>query len=254
MKKFLLVTSLILTLSVAAFSQKAKKNPNDADEPTKPTEKVLLQSGTNIEAQLQSALDVKKSKVGDEVVLKTTKSIKQNGETVIPKGANLVGRITEIQQKTKNGGESRIGMIFDRIEGKNLNAPISASIVSVVNTATKANVADIASSDASSSTTSSGGTSTGSSSGGGLLGGVTNTVGGVVNTTTQTVGGVANTAGQTVGDATRQVGLPTTGGIQISKSVSGSAKGSTTLSSQDKNLRLEKGATFQIRLNSSVEN
>jgi hypothetical protein len=253
MRKFLFITSLILTLSVFGFSQKAKKNPNDADEPTKSGEKVLLQTGTNIEAELQSTLDVKKSKVGDEVVLKTTKSIKQNGETIIPKGANLIGRITEVQQKTKNGGASRIGMIFERIEGKNLNAPINASIVSVVNTAASANVSDVFNSNVSGSSSGSGSTSSSSSSGGGLLGGVTGTVGGVVNTTTGTVGGVANTATQSVGDATRTLGT-VTNGVQISKAVSGSANGTTTLSSQNKNLRFEKGATFQLQLNGSVAN
>ncbi|HEY0426644.1 MAG TPA: hypothetical protein VGC76_02455 [Pyrinomonadaceae bacterium] len=254
MKKILFVTSLILLLSSLVFSQKAKKNPNDIDEPTSKnsSEKALLQSGTNIEAQLQSAIDVKKSKVGDEVVLKTTKSIRQNGQTIVPKGANLIGRITEVQQKPKNGGASRIGMIFDRIEGKNLNAPISASIVSVVNTAASANVSDMIDSDVSSSSSTSGRTSGGTSSGG-LLGGVTNTVGGVANSTTSTVNGVTNAAGQTVGGATQTLGR-TVNGIQISKSVSGSAQGATTLSSQDKNLRFEKGATFQLQLNGSVEN
>jgi hypothetical protein len=253
MKKILLVTGLILLLSVAGFSQKQKKNPNDADAPVKKSsgQKVLLQSGTNLDAQLESTLDVKKSKVGDEVVLKTTKSIKQNGETVIPKGTNLIGRITEVQQKTKNGGMSKIAMVFDRIEGKNLSAPISASIVSLTNTSTRANVSDTLSSEASSSSSSS--SSASSSSGGGLLGGVANTVGGVANTTTQTVGGVTNTVGRTVGDTTQTVGR-TLNGIQISKSVSGSAQSSTTLSSADKNMRVEKGATFQLRLNSSLEN
>jgi hypothetical protein len=253
MKKILFVTSLILLLSVAGFSQKQKKNPNDADAPVKQNsgEKVLLQSGTNLEAQLQSTLDVKKSKVGDEVVLKTTKAIKQNGETIIPKGTNLIGRVTEVQQKTKNGGMSKIGMVFDRIEGKNLSAPISASIVSVTNTAARANVSDMLSSDVSSSSSSSSSSST--SSGGGLLSGVGNTVGGVANTTTQTVGGVTNSVGRTIGDTTQTVGR-TINGIQISKSVSGSAQSSTTLSSADKNMRVEKGATFQLQLNGSVEN
>jgi hypothetical protein len=253
MKKILLVTSLILLLSALVSAQKAKKNPNDADAQTadKSSEKVLLQSGTNIEAQLQSAVDVKKSKVGDEVILKTTKAIKQNGETIVPKGSNLIGRITEVQQKTKSGGASRIGLVFDRIEGKNLSAPISASIVSVVNPAASANVSDITDSSASAQTGASGRTST--SSGGGLLGGVTDTVGGAVNSTTNTVGGVTGTAGRTIGDATQTLGR-TINGIQISKSVGGSINNSTTLSSQDKNLRLDKGATFQLQLNGSVGN
>jgi hypothetical protein len=252
MKRILYGISLVLILSVAALAQKNKDakqvvDPSDKEANQK-SQKVLLQSGTNLEAQLESTLDAKNAKVGDEVVLKTTKSIKQDGETIVPKGTNLIGRITEVQQKSKNKG-SRIGMIFDRIEGKNLAAPISASIVAITNST--ANVGDVFSSSSSSSTSSSGGTSSGSS-GGGLLGGVTSTVGGVVNTTTGTVGGVANTAGQTLGGATQPVG--TLSGIQISKSVSGSANSSTTLSAADKNVRLEKGTTFHLQLNKSVQN
>jgi hypothetical protein len=255
MKKILFGISLILLLSVAGLAQKNKDtkqvvDPNDK-EANRKSEKVLLQSGTNLEAQLQSTLDVKNAKVGDEVVLKTTKAIKQNGETVVPKGTNLIGRITEVQQKSKQNKTSRIGMVFDRIQGKNLAAPISASIVGLTNSATNANAADIFSSSSSTSTSSSGGAS--SSGGGGLLGGVTNTVGGVVNTTTNTVGGVTNTAGQTVNGVTQPLGN-TVNGIQISKSVSGSAQSSSTLSAQDKNVRVEKGTTFHLQLNKSVQN
>ena len=252
MKKLLLGTSLILLLTVSGFAQKAKKNPNDADEPKKPADTVLLQSGTNLEAQLQNTLDVKKAKVGDEVILKTTKSIKQDGETIVPKGTNLIGRITEVQQRSKKNKTSRIGMVFDRIQGKNLAVPISASIVGITNSTANANVTDVLSSSSSVSTSSSGGTSSGSS-GGGLLGGVTSTVGGAANTTTNTVSGVTNTAGQTVGGVTQPLG-GTLNGIQISKSVSGSAQSSSTLSAQDKNIRLEKGTTFQLQLNKSVQN
>jgi hypothetical protein len=251
MKKILLITSLILLLSALGAAQKAKKNPNDADEPVmKQSDQVLLQSGTNVEAQLQSTLDVKKSKVGDEVVLKTTKAIRQNGETIVPKGANLIGRVTEVQQKSKNGGASKLGIIFDRIEGKNLNEPISASIVSVANAAGSANVADVFDSDISGSSSNSAKTSTNAT--GGLLGGVTNTVGGVVNSTTSTVGSVTNSTGRTIGDTTQTVGR-TVGGIQITRTVGASAQNTTTLSTQNTNLRLEKGATFHLQLNGSLE-
>ncbi len=253
MKKILIGTTLILLLCIAGFSQKSKKSPNDLDSAAKKdkNQSVLLQSGTSLEGQLQSTLDVKKARVGDEVVLRTTKSVKQDGETIVPKGTNLIGRVTEVQQKTKNGG-SRLGMVFDRIEGKNLAAPINASIVGITNSNSNANVADVVNSSSSSSTNSSARASSGGS-GGGLLGGVTSTVGGVVNTTTNTVGGVTNGAGQTVGGVTQPLGGALKG-IQLSNSVSGSAQSSTTLSAQDKNIRLEKGTTFQLRLDKSVQN
>lgn len=248
MKNLIFAASFVFLLGIFSFGQEPGGN-------------LALESGTSLTAELQSTVDVKKSRVGDQVVLKTTKAIKQRGETIIPKGTNLIGRITEVQQKTKQNGASRIGMVFDRIQGKNLSAPISASIVSVTNAQASSSLGDtldtgIAGSSSSSGRVSSGGSSAG---GGGLLGGVTNTVGGVAGSATNTVGGVANTAGQTVGTVTNTAGQTlgntagtvgrTINGIQISNSVGGSAQGSTTLSSPNNNLKLEKGVTFQLRFN-----
>ena len=217
-----------------------------------------MDPGSSIQAELQNDVDVKRSKIGDQVVLKTTKAIKRGRDTVIPKGTNLIGRITEVQQRTKDNASSRIGMVFDRIEGKNLSAPISASIVSITNAQAAASVGDTL------DTGLSGGTSTsssvsggqGGSAGGGLIntvggvtstvGGVTNTVGSIAGTATQTVGSVTNTAGQTVGSTTGSLGR-TLSGIQISQSASGSAQSSTTLSSPNRNIKLEKGVMFQLQ-------
>ncbi len=94
-----------------------------------------------------------------------------------------------------------------------------------------------------------------SGSGGGLLGGATGAVGGVVNTTANTVGTVANTTRQTAGSAAGTVANTagrTINGINISRPAGASAQGGTTLSAQSKNLRLEKGAAFQLQVNGSV--
>jgi hypothetical protein len=261
MKKIIFGLNLIILLSVFCFAQKQKTNPDSVDEntPKKQNNKkssqnndVLLQSGTSIEAQLQQTLDVKNASVGDQVVLTTTKAIKQNGQTVVQKGSRLVGRVTEVQQKTKSNTQSKLGLVFDRLEGKSLSAPINATIVSITQANADANVGDTINSDISGSSTNSGSVSR-TNSGGGLLGGVSNTVGGVVNTTTNTVGGVTDTAGQTVGGTTQTLGR-TLNGIRLSQSSSVTANGSTTLSTQNKNLRVEKGVMFQLRLSESVEN
>ena len=261
MKNFVPGLILVLFLSVSGFAQKQKTSP-DAEQELKPAKQSdrkkarnnepLLDAGTSIEAQLEQTLDVRKASVGDEVVLKTTRAIKQNGQTVVQKGTRLIGRVTEVQQKTNASAQSRLGVVFDRIEGKNLSAPISAQIVSITQANTNAAVGDTLGTDVTGSSTSSGG-ATRSGSGGGLLGGVTNTVGGALNTTTNAVGGVTNTAGQVVSGTTAGVGQ-TVSGIRLSQSSSASADGSTTLSTTNKNLRLEKGVTFQLRLSESVEN
>jgi hypothetical protein len=261
MKKVLLGLGILTLAASISFGQKAGRAKPLREGENSGSKQLALTSDTRLDAQLQSTLDVKSAKVGDQVVFKTTKAVKQNGETVIQKGSTLYGHVTEVQQRTSANAMSKIGMVFDRIESNNLSAPISASIVSITNAAAHASADDMLSSDISGSSQTSGRTSSGGStssgSGGGLLGGVGNavgsTVGGVVNTTTQTVGSVAGTAGNVVGSTAGTVGR-TVGGIQISSSTSASANGSTTLSSPNKNLRLEKGLTFLLNVDGSVQN
>lgn len=268
MKRAHILIGLMATLSLAALGQSQDIQPERAKSATKENSgsknsgsgnshnsDSLLKAGTMLDAQLQGMVDVRKSKVGDQVILKVTKSIKESGEVIVPKGTNLIGRITEVQQKTKDNATSRIAMVFDRIQGKDLDMPVTASIVSVLTANANAAVGDLFTSDVSGSSTSSGSAGTGgrSGGGGGLLGGVGSTVGGVVNTAASTVGSAANTATGTVASTTGTIDR-TVNGLQISSSASGSASGSSTISARDKNVRIEKGATFQMRLDGSLQN
>lgn len=267
MKRTYFLIGLILTLSIAAFGQKQKTQPVGEASPSAANSsdrgrnnESLIQAGTMLDAELQSMVDVKKSKVGDQVILKTKKAIKQNGEVIVPKGTQLIGKITEVKRRTKDNATSRVGMVFDRIRGKNLDVPINASIVSVLTANAGAAAGDTLGADVMGSSTSTGSASagrSGSSGSGGLLGGVGSTVGGLVNTTTSTVGSVANTAtntvGSTVGGTTETLGR-TVNGLQISTSASGTASGSSTISAPGKDVRIDKGATFQMRVDGSTNN
>jgi hypothetical protein len=243
MNKIYLAISIIFACAILSFGQmdKSKKAPLSGSG-----DSIALMSGTSLDAQLQKTVDVNNARVGDQVVLKVSKSIKQNGEVVIPKGTQLIGRVTEVQRRTKENSMSRLGMVFDQIQGKDLAAPFSASIVSITSVAARTAVGDSLMTDTSGASQTSGGVSR-SRSGGGLLGGVGSTVGGLTNTATETLGTVTNTTAQTAGTATGAVGR-SLNGIQISSSTSGSANVSSTLSSTNKNLRVEKGATFNLRV------
>jgi len=237
MYKLLFTLGLAILLTVGSFAQKQARPSASAN--------------SNLQAQLQNTLDAKNAHVGDEVILKTTQSTTIDG-LKIPKGTRLIGRVTDVQQRAKNGAASRLGLLFDQIENRGQTTPITASIVSIINTSTAANIDEpvdmgLSGSTSSRTTSSSGG------SGGGLLGGVTNTVGSVVNSTSQTVGGVTDSAVQTVGGTTQTVGR-TVNGLQISTSASGSAQSSTTLSSPNNNVRLEKGITFGLNVQKSAGN
>src|SRR5262249_15761815 len=51
----------------------------------------MIAEGTAINATLNSSIDSKKAKQGDEVTAHTTEAIKSQGKTVVPKGCKLVG-------------------------------------------------------------------------------------------------------------------------------------------------------------------
>lgn len=268
LKQVFIIASIGIFGAVSVFAQAQATNKASANSSGKTTvskgQREIISSGTIINAELMNSIDVRKSKVGDQVVLKTTKSIKSGGETVVAKGSTLVGRITEIQRRTKDNAQSRVSMLFEEIKGKDLSAPISVSIISMTTARAAASANDTFADAGLMTSSSSSAASSGSSGGGGLLGGVGNTVGGLVNTTTSTagsvVGGATQTVGNTVGGVTQTAGNTvgtvgrTVNGIQLSQAMGGSASGSTTLSSGTKDIRIEKGATFNVQFNSSVHN
>jgi hypothetical protein len=266
MKRTILATSLALVCGLVVNAQTANTSARgEASNQTSSTasasnKSVTLDSGTRLAGELQSTIDARKAKVGDQVVLKTTQAIKSEGRTVVGKGSRLIGHVTEVSQKSKSNGESRIGLLFDRLEGGSLNMPIAATITSVVNGTAKsrANDEDLFASDTSSSASSSarsGGSRTSSANSGGLVGGVVNsttsTAGNVVGGTTAAVGSTVDSTTNVVGNTATGVGR-SLGGIQISQSSNTSVEGSSVLSLQGGNLRLEKGTTFNLMLTQSA--
>lgn len=269
MKKIILGLSFAIAMAGAAFGQttQTRSRTTTGNESSAATRgrQINLQSNTELAAALEHSLDARRAKPGDRVVLKTVSDLKENGETIVPKGSRLLGRVTDVEQQTKATGESHISILFDRLRTGSIETPITATILSVTQarTQTQANndmlQADTMTSSSSRSNSSAGSGQRGS---GGLLGGVGNTVGGVVNTTTSTVGNVAGTTttavGSTVGATTSTAGS-TTGnlsgplrGLQITQSSNASAEGGSTLSLSGRNLHLESGTTFKLAVRTST--
>lgn len=247
MKRNILGTFLILTFVFSAIAQNVK---NDS------ASSASIDAATSVSAQLESSLDVRKAKVGEEVILKTKKAIKENGQTLIQKGSTLVGRVTEVQERTKGMAASKIGILFHTLNQNGQSLPVNAMITSITRTSAYggggANDDIFASTSASSSIR-----ANTQSSSGGLLGGVGNTVGGVANSGTSTVSNVTNTTGQVLGSTVNTVGR-TTGavtsnipGLQVSNSADASVSGGSTLSLTGNNLKLDKGTNFGLSIQRS---
>src|SRR5260370_1873585 len=73
-----------------------------------------LATGTAFNAALSSPIDSKKSKPGDPVNAHTTEAVKSEGKTVIPRGAKLVGHVTQASALAKGESESSLGFVFSK--------------------------------------------------------------------------------------------------------------------------------------------
>jgi hypothetical protein len=76
--------------------------------------------GSVIPVQLTKSIDAKKAKAGDQVEAKVTEDLKaNNGEIIVPKNTEVVGRVTEVQARNKEQKESEVAIAFDHAVTKN---------------------------------------------------------------------------------------------------------------------------------------
>lgn len=261
MKRTLKSIILIVACFTVVSAQQAETRTGAAagnEASTSANKDVNIQSGTHIKGELQNTLDVRNAKVGDRVVLKTTEAIKSEGRKVVSKGAKLFGHVTDVTRKTKSNGASRIGIVFDRMQDGPLSLPITATISSITGTKTNARLDENQFRAESDARTASNASMAHGASGGGLVGGITNTVGSAVNSSTAVAGTIVGATTSTTNSVVTATGNTTSASrslpqIQLSESSSTSAEGSSVLSLNGENLRLEKGTTFNLVISQSAQ-
>ncbi len=117
MQKSLMYGLLAVSLTWAAAQVWAQAAPA-AGQPAAQAGPALA-PGTVIGAQLSKGIDAKKAKVGQEVLAKSMADLRDtNGNVVIPRGARLLGHITQVKAATKQEPQSTLGIIFDKVEAK----------------------------------------------------------------------------------------------------------------------------------------
>ncbi|MBV9925230.1 MAG: hypothetical protein JOZ96_09470 [Acidobacteria bacterium] len=235
-----------VSLAQAQTDTRASASARHSTSVSRDGEGLDIASGTRLSGELQSALDVSRARVGDRVVLKTTEALKQNGRTVLKKGAQLSGRVTDVQRRARGAAESSVTVVFDTVQSGSLTSPISLTIDSVTGAAARARAGgeDLGMESGAR-------TSTRASAGGGLLGGTVGAVGNTVGGVTGAAGDVVGSAAETVGGAARGVGS-TLGRVRVTQSAGLSAEGGSTLSLAGGDLRLERGTTFRLTVNESA--
>ena len=221
-----------------------------------------LTSGTAFNAALSSPVDAKKCKPGDAVNARTTEAVKSQGRTVIPKGAKLVGPVTQASSRAKGETESALGIVFDKaILNNGQEIPLNVAIRALAS----AGSASMAGGEMDTM----GGLSGSAAGGPRAIGGVTSAAGGAVGTVTNTaanVGGVASstidsaaTAGGNVAGASRGAigGLNAAGqltsnsqgvfglnGLNLNAAASNATEG--VITSAGKNVHLESGTRMLL--------
>lgn len=214
-----------------------------------------IAAGTQISGQLQNSLDARTAKVGDEVILKTTKAVKYNGSMVVRKGALLIGHVSDVSTRTKADASSSVAIVFDKLRQDGREIAITGMITSVTSASVyRSNGAE--SSDQGYGSRSKQASPRPAATNGGVIGGVTNSVGGVVNATTQSAGNVVGTVdgtlGGVVGESSGSVGMGVSG-VSISQSADAAANGGSILTLTGRDRKLEKGTSFDVKVSSSTK-
>src|SRR5437667_974606 len=224
-----------------------------------------LAAGTAFNAALSSPVDSKKCKPGDPVNARTTEAVKSEGRTVIPKGAKVVGHVTEASARAKGESESALGIVFDKAILKNgeeilLSVGIQAIAAAQSSASAAGSDMDMMGSMGASAAGSGRGALGGvTSAAGGAAGAVTNTAanvggaaGGAVNSAANAGGSIAgaskgavgglNAAGQLTSNSQGVFGL---NGLNLSAAVSNSTEGSV-ITSAGKNVHLDNGTRMLL--------
>ena len=74
-----------------------------------------LAEGTAINAVLNSSIDSKKAKPGEQITAHITDAVKSSdGRMILPKGTKLVGHVSQASARSKDLGQSMLAIQFDK--------------------------------------------------------------------------------------------------------------------------------------------
>ena len=115
----------------AAAAQPNQSRPakaqNSASQNAQGTE--AIPAGAPIEASLSKSLDAKKVKPGEGIEAHVTENTEQNGKIIIPRGAKLEGRVTQVSVRSNGDSSTSVGIAFDKaILKKGWETPLNVSV------------------------------------------------------------------------------------------------------------------------------
>jgi hypothetical protein len=91
-----------------------------------------LPAGTIIYTELAKSVDATRAKPGDEIVARTTLAVLWQGKIAIPNDSKIFGHVTEAVALPGGDGQSRLGILFDRVLLKDgTKAPIALTVQAI---------------------------------------------------------------------------------------------------------------------------
>jgi hypothetical protein len=127
MKSFVVAFVLATFCSAGAAAQSAPPSETASSEAS-------LAPGTVINAELNSSIDSKKAKPGEQITAHTTEAVKStDGRTILPKGAKIFGHVTQASSRSNGQGEAMLAIQFDKAVTKDGQAiPLGNVIIQAV--------------------------------------------------------------------------------------------------------------------------
>ena len=102
----------ILAVAVLCVASEAAQAPSPSENTSSDAS---LADGMAINATLNSSIDSKKAKPGEQITAHTTEAVKStDGRTILPKGTKLVGHVTQATARSNGQSESMLAIQFDK--------------------------------------------------------------------------------------------------------------------------------------------
>jgi hypothetical protein len=125
-----LLTGLVAGLVLAGCARQTRvESTGDVALSTTPTSSSVLPSGSNLDVRLDQEIGTKSSKVGDSFTATVDKAVvTTNGETVVPAGSKVYGKVTGLDNSDHVGEPAAIKIDFERIDINGRSHDLSAKV------------------------------------------------------------------------------------------------------------------------------
>src|SRR5882762_5057063 len=108
MKPFATTLAVTTLLATGLAAQAPTPSENTGSEAS-------LAGGTVLNATLNSSLDSKKAKPGEQITAHTTEAVKStDGRVILPKGTKLIGHVTQASARTNGQEQAVLAIQFDK--------------------------------------------------------------------------------------------------------------------------------------------